>query len=114
MKDCRYELTDAGRTVVQQERDSGAQVRIISGSVTSFIRESYDWWRDGCRCTACTVIDSYEKGDSSHQWFETRMQVLADEFGHRHGDGVWIGQGNLWSPMASRSAGTRQRPVARS
>lgn len=74
----------------QHHRDTSAQVRIRCDENT-FIKECYDWWRDGClNCVACSAIDSYETGASSHQTFVDRMKLLFDVTGGRHGDGVML------------------------
>lgn len=67
------------------------------------IRESYEYWRDGCRCLACQIIDSYERGDSELGNLQDRFGLLVSAQGERHGDGVWLGQLSLWPPSASQS-----------
>lgn len=93
-------MTDA--TGAGHRRDSGAQVRIRCDYGT-FVKECYDWWRDGCICLACKVINSYEAGESSEFWFRSRMELLGEEFKFRHGDGVWLGQLEFF-PSAQRRA----------
>lgn len=97
-----------GCTASQQRRDSGAQVRIISDYKT-FIRECYDWWRDGCSCLACRVVDLYEQDRLHHAIFEARMEMLADTVQCRHGDGVHLfGDWNQYA-LTLPSPGDRQR-----
>lgn len=81
--------------MTRHRREGGKPLRIIGEADTptlgQFIRECYDWWRDGClNCCACTVIDSYESGQSSFTTFEFRMKLLYDLVKGQHGDGVQL------------------------
>jgi len=75
----------------RQSRDTDAQFRIISdqrATLGQFIRECYDWFRDGCNCDACAVVSSYERGESSYRTWQWRMALLYDLTNGQHSDGV--------------------------
>lgn len=100
----RFEVTPAGRAALEQCARSEALVRIRCEPATlAFVKECYEWWRDGCSCVACRVIDNYEAdlNGLSDSAFMPRMKILSDAHGGTHGDGCWYGE------LLLRNAGIR-------
>lgn len=64
----------------------------VAPSVKDFERECYSWWRDGCSCVACRVVDLFEQGRMTGFLMDARMKILYDVSGGVHADGVWLGQ----------------------
>lgn len=96
MRGMRFEVTPAGKAALQQSPDTGraSSYKIGYGEpeVLRFIQECYDWWRDGCNCVACRVINSYEADGHTDHLFHARMKILSDAHGATHGDGCWYGE----------------------